>query len=156
MVWHTQRGRFLRTPLLLKSETRWREPGCQHRAGLSLPRPRRLPHPSVYAEVFAPAQAESAPLAPAPSGALAHSASWRHEQRQGLAPLSAAHPSMDLVGSFPCQHRTQATTRQRAVVQMEKMEVPGCTYSCLLFTSGAHRNCFSWSFLMSTKHIEGS
>lgn len=146
MAWRAQHGHFLGTPLLLKSETPWREPGCQHRTGLSLPQPRRLPHPSVYAEALAPAQAESAPLAPAPSGALAHSTSRQRGQRQGLAPLGAAHPSMDLAPSFPHQRWTQVTTRQRAPVQMERMEIPGCTCSYLLFASGAHRSWFRVGF----------
>lgn len=138
-----QRRCFLRMPLLLKSETPRRDPGCQHLAGLSLPRPRRLPHPGVYAEALAPAQAESAPLAPAPSGAPAHSAPRRCGQRQGLAPLGAAHPAVELARSFPCRHWTRANTRQRAAVQMERMEVPSFMCSCLLVASGAHRSCFS-------------
>lgn len=40
-----QHRRFLGTPLLLKSQTPRREPGCHRRAGLSLPWPRRFPTP---------------------------------------------------------------------------------------------------------------
>lgn len=145
-------------PLLLKSETPRKELGCQRCAGLSLPRPRRLPHPTVYAEALASVQAESVPLAPAPSGALSCSAPWWCGQQQGLAPLSASHSSLDIAKSFSLQHWTQVITRQRAAVQMERMEVFSCMSSCLRFASGAQR---SWirvggGFLMSTKFIENA
>lgn len=83
-----------------------------------------LPHPGVYTKVLTPAQTESVPLAPAPSGALARSASPRHGQRQGLAPLSAAHSSTDFALVL-----NSSDHKQTATVQMERMEVPGCMCS---------------------------
>lgn len=66
--------------------------------GLSLPQPRRLPHPVVYTRVLTPAQAETEPwlLHPVCLGTLC--SPWAVT---GLDPLTAACPSMDLTQSFP-------------------------------------------------------
>jgi len=156
IAWHAQHGRFLGTPLLLESETPRRELGCQHHAGLSLPQPRRLPHPAVHAEVLAPAQAASVPLAPAPSGALAHSSSQQCGQQQGLAHLGAAHPSTDLAWSFPRQLQTQATTSRRAPCRWRGWRsLAACVYasSSLLECTEALSRLI---FLMSTNCIKDS
>lgn len=55
-------------PLPLKSAAPRRETGRQCRTGLSLPRPRRLPHPTVYTKVLALAQAETEPWLLHPAG----------------------------------------------------------------------------------------
>lgn len=129
----------------LQSAAPRRETGRQGCTGLSLPRPRRLPHPAVYTKVLTPAQAETEPW-------LLHPAGPRHT----LLPLGSDKSGplwypLDLTGSLRCQCWTQGITGQRAGVQMEEWRSPAaCAHAPLCFWFMVR------VFLRSTKLIEGS